>query len=80
MPRPEPHIPALQTAGARSLSRPGGRIVATEGTAPKRVGINEWDSLEQAQAFYSSKAYMDLKPQRDKAVKTVRRYIIETGN
>jgi len=71
---------ALQAAGARPLSRPGGRIVATEGTAPKRVGINEWDSLEQAQAFYSSKAYMELKPQRDKAVKTLRRYIVETGN
>jgi uncharacterized protein (DUF1330 family) len=71
---------ALQTAGSRPLSRPGGRIVATEGTAPKRVGINEWDSLEQAQAFYSSKAYTDLKPQRDKAVKTLRRYIVETGN
>ena len=71
---------ALQAAGARSLSRPGGRIVATEGAAPKRVGINEWDSLEQAQAFYNSKAYKDLAPQRDKAVKTIRRYIVEAGN
>ena len=71
---------ALQAAGARSLSRPGGRIVATEGAAPKRVGINEWDSLEQAQAFYNSKAYKDLAPQRDKAVKTIRRYSVEAGN
>ena len=71
---------ALQAAGARPVSRPGGRIVATEGAAPKRVGINEWDSLEQAQAFYNSKAYKDLAPQRDKAVKTIRRYIVEAGN
>ena len=71
---------ALQAAGARPVSRPGGRIIAIEGAAPKRVGINEWDSLEQAQAFYNSKAYKDLAPQRDKAVKTIRRYIVEAGN
>ena len=71
---------ALQAAGARSINRPGGKVVALEGTAPKRVGINEWDSLEQAQAFYNSKTYMDLAPQRDKAIKTVRRYIVEIGN
>jgi uncharacterized protein (DUF1330 family) len=71
---------ALQAAGARSISRPGGRVVALEGTAPKRVGINEWDSLEQAQAFYNSKVFMDLAPQRDKAIKTTRRYIVELGN
>jgi uncharacterized protein (DUF1330 family) len=72
---------ALQAAGARPVGRPGGRVVAIEkAAAPKRVGINEWDSLEQAQAFYNSKAYKDLTPQRDKAVKTVRRYIVEAGN
>jgi uncharacterized protein (DUF1330 family) len=72
---------ALQAAGARPVGRPGGKIVALEGAAaPKRVGINEWDSLEQAQAFYNSKAYKDLAPQRDKAVKTVRRYLVEAGN
>ena len=70
---------ALQAAGARPVSRPGGRIIAIEGAAPKRVGINEWDSLEQAQAFYNSKAYKDLAPQRDKAVKTIRRFIVEAG-
>jgi uncharacterized protein (DUF1330 family) len=71
---------ALQAAGSRPVGRPGGRIVAIDGTAPKRVGINEWDSLEQAQAFYNSKAYKDLAPQRDKGVKTIRRFIVEAGN
>ncbi len=71
---------ALQAAGSRPVTRPGGRIVAIDGAAPKRVGINEWDSLEQAQAFYNSKAYKDLAPQRDKAVKTTRRFIVEAGN
>jgi hypothetical protein len=37
------------------------------------VGITEWDSLEKAEAFYKSKAWTDLAPQGDKAVKTVRR-------
>jgi uncharacterized protein (DUF1330 family) len=41
------------------------------------VVINEWDSLEQAQAYYKSKAWNDLAPERDKASKTIRRYIVE---
>ena len=48
--------------------------------APKRVAITEWDSLEQAEAFYKSKAWNDLEPQRDKAQKTVRRYVVESTN
>ena len=74
-----PLVQAAQKAagGARNLNTAGGRIVALEGGAPNRVAITEWDSLEQAQAFYTSKAFKDLAPQRDKAVKTVRRYIVE---
>jgi uncharacterized protein (DUF1330 family) len=59
----------------------GGKIVAMEGAAaPKRVAITEWDSLEQAQAFFNSKAWKDLAPQRDKATKTIRRYAVEVVN
>jgi hypothetical protein len=50
------------------------------GIPPKRVGIVEWDSLEQAEAFYKSKAYNDLAPQRDKAQKVIRRYAVEVMN
>ena len=71
---------AQQAAGARPFRTGGGRIVAMEGAAPKRVAIAEWDSLEQAEAFYKSKAWTDLAPQRDKAVKTIRRYIVEAQN
>ena len=72
---------AQTTAGGRNFRTAGGKIVALEGAAaPKRVGISEWDSLEQAQAFYNSKAFKDLAPQRDKAVKTIRRYIVEAAN
>ena len=78
-----PLVQAAQRAagGARNFRTAGGRVVALEGAgAPKRVAITEWDSLEQAQAFYSSKAYKDLDPQRSKAVKTIRRYVVEAAN
>ena len=55
----------------------GGQVIALEGTAPKRVAITEWDRAEQAQAFYNSKAFKDLEPERSKAVRTIRRYIVE---
>ena len=77
-----PLVQAAQKAagGARNFGTANGRVVAIEGTAPKRVAITEWDSLEQAQAFYTSKAYKELAPQRDKAIKTVRRYVVEAMN
>ena len=71
---------AVKAAGGRGLRTSGGRIGASVGTAPQRVVINEWDSFEQAQAFYTSKAYTDLAPQREKALKTIRRYVVETVN
>ncbi len=73
-------VAAQQAAGGRNLKTGGGKIVAMEGTAPKRVAITEWESLDQAQAFYKSKAWNDLAPQRDKALKTIRRYAVETVN
>jgi uncharacterized protein (DUF1330 family) len=71
---------AQKAAGGRNLRTGGGKIVALEGAAPKRVAITEWDSLEQAEAFYKSKAWNDLAPQRDKALKTIRRYAVEAMN
>jgi uncharacterized protein (DUF1330 family) len=72
---------AQAAAGGRSLRTAGGKVVSLEGgAAPSRVGLTEWDSIEQAQAFYKSKAWTDLSPQRDKAVKTIRRYVVEALN
>ena len=69
---------ALKAAGGRSFNTAGGKVVAIEGAVPpKNAVINEWDSLEQAQAYYKSKAWNDLAPQRDKAIKTTRRYAVE---
>jgi uncharacterized protein (DUF1330 family) len=73
-----PHIQAAQkAAGGRNFNTAGGRVVAQLGEAPKRVAIIEWDSLEQAEAFYKSKAFTDLAPERAKAVKEIRRYSVE---
>jgi uncharacterized protein (DUF1330 family) len=56
-------------------------MLSMEGAAaPKRVAINEWDSAEQAQAYYNSKALTDLAPQREKAIKIIRRYAVEAMN
>jgi uncharacterized protein (DUF1330 family) len=66
----EAHGPALRTAA--------GRVVQIEGGAPpKSAALTEWESVDDAVAFYKSKAWTDLAPQRDKAVKVVRRYAVE---
>jgi uncharacterized protein (DUF1330 family) len=72
---------AQAEAGGRNLRTAGGKVVGLEGPPPpKRVGLTEWDSLEKAEAFYKSKAWTDLTPERDKAVKTIRRYAVEVAN
>jgi uncharacterized protein (DUF1330 family) len=69
----------LQTeAGGRNFRTGGGKVVGMEGPPPpKRVAITEWDTLEKAEAFFKSKAFNDLAQERDKALKTVRRYAVE---
>jgi uncharacterized protein (DUF1330 family) len=69
---------AQESAGGRNLKTGGGKVTAMEGPPPpQRVTITEWDSLEKAQAFFKSKAWNDLTPDRDKALKTIRRYAVE---
>jgi uncharacterized protein (DUF1330 family) len=69
---------AIEAAHGRPLRTAAGRLVQLEGgPAPKSVGMVEWDSLDEAVAFYKSKAWMDLAPQRDKAIKVTRRYVVE---
>jgi len=69
---------ALEAAHGRALRTTAGRVVQIDGgPAPKAVAIVEWDSLDDAVAFYKSKAWADLAPQRDKATKLIRRYVVE---
>jgi uncharacterized protein (DUF1330 family) len=69
---------AIGNAHGRPLRTVNGRVVHIEGApAPKKAAIVEWDSVDDAVAFYKSKAWTDLAPERDKTQKTVRRYIVE---
>jgi uncharacterized protein (DUF1330 family) len=74
-------LAAQKAAGGHPFNTGGGKLLAMEGApAPMRVAITEWDSLEQAQAFYNSAAWKNLAPQRDKAARTIRRYTVEAAN
>jgi uncharacterized protein (DUF1330 family) len=69
---------AIEAANGHNFRTTGGRVVQIEGGPdPKSVGIVEWASLDEAVAFYKSKAWTDLSPQRDKATKVIRRYVVE---
>ena len=69
---------AIEAAHGRAFRTTAGRVVQLDGgPAPKAVAIVEWDSLDDAVAFYKSKAWADLAPQRDKGSKLIRRYVVE---
>jgi uncharacterized protein (DUF1330 family) len=76
------YLPAVRKAieehHGHSLRTLNGRVQHIEGAAaPKNLAIVEWDSVDDAVAFYKSKAWTDLAPQRDKSQKTIRRYVVE---
>ena len=52
------------------------KVTAMLGTAPKRVAINRWNSLEAAQALYNSPEYKAAQAIGDKYA-TFRRYAVE---
>jgi uncharacterized protein (DUF1330 family) len=69
-----------QAAGGRNLGTAGGKMVAFVGEAPKSVGITEWDSLDAAVAWRNGQGWKELSPQRDKAVKIIRQFVVEARN
>ena len=70
---------AQKAAGGQSF-RTTGKVTAIVGMAPQRVGLSEWDSLEQAQAWLNSASRKNLEPQRAKAIKIIRQYAVEAAN
>jgi uncharacterized protein (DUF1330 family) len=53
-------------------------MVPVEGEPPpQHLALIEWDSVDDAVAFYKSKAWTDLAPERDKFEKVIRRYVVE---
>jgi uncharacterized protein (DUF1330 family) len=69
---------AITAAHGRSLRTVAGRVVSVEGEPPpQHLALVEWDSADDAVAFYKSKAWTDLAPERDKFEKVIRRYVVE---
>jgi uncharacterized protein (DUF1330 family) len=67
--------PIIKKAGGALLAA-SLKVTALEGTPPKRVAINRWDSLEAAQALYNSAEYKAAQKIGDKYA-TFRRYAVE---
>jgi uncharacterized protein (DUF1330 family) len=67
--------PIIKKGGGKLLAA-SLKVTAIEGTAPKRVAINVWDSLEKAQALYTSAEYKEAQKIGDKYAK-FRRYAVE---
>ncbi|WP_298365735.1 DUF1330 domain-containing protein [uncultured Bradyrhizobium sp.] len=67
---------AIKAAGGKFLAA-GGKTTTLEGEPPKpRIVIQQWDSLEQVQAYRNSAAFKDLLPLRDKMAK-FRSFVVE---
>jgi uncharacterized protein (DUF1330 family) len=61
--------------GGRYVVR-GGKVAALEGEATKRIVMIAFPSMEQAQAWYDSPTYRELRPIRHKSAKS-RVFIVE---
>ena len=69
---------ALADAKGRSMGTLKGKIFHAEGgDPPVAVAMTEWDSADEARAFFQSKVWKDLVPEGEKTAKTIRRYIVE---
>ena len=57
--------PAIEAAGGRYLARGGPHKVYEGDWEPKRLVLFEFPSMEAIDAFYTSPAYLAIKPIRD---------------
>ena len=75
------YIPKLRDVqkahAARVIIPAGGKVVASVGEPPKRIGVTEYEGVEKAQAYLTSDARKALAPEREKAVKITRQFILE---
>lgn len=71
--------PALVAAGGRPaiISSIGGRIIPLIGEPPPNLVVSEWDSLAAAEAWLNSPELAALEPQRAKAYRVIRQYLVE---
>jgi uncharacterized protein (DUF1330 family) len=67
---------ALRDGGAKNIAL-GGKTLSLEGAPPKsRVSINEFESMEKAQAAFTSAAYKEARKIGDKYA-TFRLFVVE---
>jgi uncharacterized protein (DUF1330 family) len=71
-----PVVQPLIKKGGGTLLAASLKVTAMLGTAPKRVAINRWGSLEAAQALYNSPDYKAAQAIGDKYA-TFHRYAVE---
>ena len=67
--------PAVKAAGGDLVVSE--KITSVIGEVPKRVGVSEWPSVEKVKAWLDSPERKAVAPQRDKAIKFSRQYIVE---
>jgi uncharacterized protein (DUF1330 family) len=72
---------ALVAAGGRPavISSIGGRIVPLVGEQPRNLVVSQWESLAKAEAWLKSPELKALEPQRQKAYRVLRQYIVEAA-
>jgi uncharacterized protein (DUF1330 family) len=68
---------AVRAAHAVPLQMGGRAVGMQDAAAPGSVAIIEWNSLDDAVAFYKTKAWTNLAPQADKGEKTIITYAVE---
>jgi uncharacterized protein (DUF1330 family) len=72
---------ALVAAGGRPavISSIGGRIIPLIGEPLRNLVVSEWESVAKAQAWLASSELKALEPQRAKAYRVIRQFIVETA-
>jgi uncharacterized protein (DUF1330 family) len=73
---------ALIAGGGRPavISSIGGRIIPLIGEPLRNLVVSEWESVAKAQAWLSSPELKALEPQRAKAYRLLRQFIVETAS
>jgi uncharacterized protein (DUF1330 family) len=72
---------ALVAAGGRPavISSIGGRIIPLVGEPLRNLVVSEWESVAKAEAWLDSPELKALEPQRAKAYRLIRQFIVETA-
>lgn len=72
---------ALFAAGGKPavISSIGGRIIPLVGEPLRNMVVSEWENVAKAEAWLASPALRALEPQRAKAYRVIRQFIIETA-